>query len=69
MVGVACVHATKLNLAMTTVVVTGSVDLPSVREDVGKSTLDAKFAISLEVMPIWSVSTVQGTSQRSSTYF
>lgn len=46
-VGVACVHATKLYLAMTAIIVTRSVDLSSVREDVGKSTLNAEFAVSL----------------------
>lgn len=54
MVCVACVHATKLNLVVAAIVVTGSVDLPSVGENVSKSTLDAKFAVSLEMMPLWS---------------
>lgn len=54
MVGVAGVHATKLNLVMTAIVVTRPVDLPSVGENVSKSTLDAKFAVSLEVKPMWS---------------
>lgn len=50
MVGVTCVHATKLDLVMAAIVVTGSVDLPSVGEDVSKSTLDAKFAVSLDTV-------------------
>lgn len=54
MVGVACVHATKLNLTMTTIVVTRSVDLPSIWEDMSKSTLDAKLAVSLKTMSMWS---------------
>lgn len=54
MVGVACVHAAKLNLAMTTVVVTRPVDLSSIWEDMSKSTLDAKLAVSLETMSMWS---------------
>lgn len=48
MVGVACIHTTKLNLAMAAIVITRSVDLPSVGENVGKSTLDSKLAVSLE---------------------
>lgn len=55
MVGVACIHATELNLAMTTVVVTRPVDLSSVRKDVGKGTLNAKFAVSLEVVALRSI--------------
>lgn len=52
MVGVACVHATKLDLTMTAIVVTRSVDLPSIWEDMGKCTLDAKLAVSLEAMSV-----------------
>lgn len=67
-VGVACVHATKLNLTMTTIVVTRPVDLPPIWEDMSKSTLDAKFAVSLKTMSMWSAYP-QGkvfTSQHSS---
>lgn len=52
MVGVACVHATKLNLTMTAIVVTRPVDLPSIWENMGKSTFDAKLAVSLEAMSV-----------------